>query len=933
MLVERTRELATLQHVLEDCLRGRSGVAMITGARATGKTALLHAFGEEVQRSGALLLNATCTAGERSLPLGVLSQLQRNIPLELCPGDRATYLAGLLDEASSPLRTSDGDVSGAEVKRGHVLHQLGAALLNIAEQRPIVIVVDDVQNMDDLSKETLRHVLGRLRSASVAVVFTECVGSREPRSLFHTEFLRHPHCHSIRLTLLSPAGVGEMVASELDPRIAEAFGAQYYEVTGGNPLLVRALLEDQQRLRHGDGSFAEPVVGEGFAEAVMSCLHRGDPAIREAAYALAVLGSRSDRPKLFGRMMERCPKTAAKDVESLVVMGLLNGEDYRHPAIREAVLDDALANADLPDLHLRAAWLLAQDGAESRVVATHLVAAGTACPEWALPLLREAAESALLDEQVEEAIEYLELAIRDRAEEAPIELVMMLVRLKLRLSPASALQHVPTLGEAMREGRLLGRGLLWFVRFLVVHGRVDDVAEGLARLVDRMDQLDEHSKAEIKIARMWAVGSYPELVSNLPPVRQDGEQVSVDMGMRVQAATVLTRVIGGDLDDNAVMVAERVLQSANLIEEPTEEVSAALRTLLYLEKLDSVKSWCDTLMTDRHETSSPPGWLGELAMIRAEVALRMGDLGTARQYARFALEKVDSRTWGASVGMVLGTLLQATTAMGKFDEAAEALAQRVPQHIYRGRYGLHYLFAKGHHHLATRQLPAALGDFLSCGELMVKWKLDSPGLLPWRTGAAEVYLRLGNQAKARELVDQQLAVPVMGPSLSRGIAMRVKAATLDLRQRSQLLHGALDEVQAAGGQLEVARVLADLSHTHHQLGEPDRARMMVRRAWRVAKDCQAEPLCAQLIPDQSRGGAASTASDNAAECGAATLSDAERRVAGLAALGHTNREIANKLYVTISTVEQHLTKAYRKLNVTQRKDLPADLWSDAASIA
>ncbi|MFD9739494.1 AAA family ATPase [Umezawaea sp. NPDC059074] len=932
MLVERTRELATLQHVLEDCLRGRSGVAMITGARATGKTALLHAFGEEVQRSGALLLNATCTAGERTLPLGVLSQLQRNIPLELCSGDRAAFLSGLLDEAASPIRTGEGDADGAEVKRGHVLHQLGAALLTIAEQRPIVIVVDDVQNMDDLSKETLRHVLGRLRSASVAVVFTECVGSREPRSLFHTEFLRHPHCHSIRLTLLSPAGVGEMVAAELDPRIAEAFGAQYYEVTGGNPLLVRALLEDQQRLRTGDASPAGPVVGEGFAEAVMSCLHRGDPAIREAAYALAVLGGDAERPKLFSRMTDRSPKTAAKDVESLVVMGLLRGESYRHPAIREAVIDDAVANADLPDLHLRAAWLLAQDGAEPRVVANHLIAAGVACPEWALPLLREAAESALIDEQVEEAIEFLELAIRDRAEETPIELVMMLVRLKLRLSPASALQHVPALGEAMREGKLLGRGLLWFVRFLVVHGRVDDVAEGLARLVSRIDELDEHSKAEITITRMWAVGSYPELVSNLPPVRPDGD-LSVDMGMRVQAATVLTRVIGGELDDSAVMTAERVLQSANLIEEPTEEVSAALRTLLYLEKLDSVKSWCDTLMTDRHESSSPPGWLGELAMIRAEVALRMGDLGTARQHARFALEKVDPRTWGASAGMVLGTLLQATTAMGKFDEAAEALAQRVPQHIYRGRYGLHYLFAKGHHHLATRQLPAALGDFLSCGELMVKWKLDSPGLLAWRTGAAEVYLRLGNQAKARELVDQQLAIPVMGPSLSRGMAMRVKAATLDLRQRSQMLHGALDEVQAAGGQLEVARVLADLSHTHHQLGEPDRARMMVRRAWRVAKDCQAEPLCAQLIPDQSRGAAAVASSEAAAECGAATLSDAERRVAGLAALGHTNREIANKLYVTISTVEQHLTKAYRKLNVTQRKDLPADLWSDAASIA
>ncbi len=67
--------------------------------------------------------------------------------------------------------------------------------------------------------------------------------------------------------------------------------------------------------------------------------------------------------------------------------------------------------------------------------------------------------------------------------------------------------------------------------------------------------------------------------------------------------------------------------------------------------------------------------------------------------------------------------------------------------------------------------------------------------------------------------------------------------------------------------------------------------------------------------------------------GLAALSDAERRVAGLAALGHTNREIANKLYVTTSTVEQHLTKAYRKLNVTHRRSLPAVLRNDVISTA
>ncbi|HET9171567.1 MAG TPA: helix-turn-helix transcriptional regulator, partial [Actinospica sp.] len=53
----------------------------------------------------------------------------------------------------------------------------------------------------------------------------------------------------------------------------------------------------------------------------------------------------------------------------------------------------------------------------------------------------------------------------------------------------------------------------------------------------------------------------------------------------------------------------------------------------------------------------------------------------------------------------------------------------------------------------------------------------------------------------------------------------------------------------------------------------------------------------------------------------AVLSDAERRVAVLAAAGHTNRQIAHKLYITVSTVEQHLTKIYRKLSVSRRSEL------------
>jgi DNA-binding NarL/FixJ family response regulator len=65
----------------------------------------------------------------------------------------------------------------------------------------------------------------------------------------------------------------------------------------------------------------------------------------------------------------------------------------------------------------------------------------------------------------------------------------------------------------------------------------------------------------------------------------------------------------------------------------------------------------------------------------------------------------------------------------------------------------------------------------------------------------------------------------------------------------------------------------------------------------------------------------------------AKLSDSEKGVAALAACGYTNREISAKLFVTISTVEQHLTRVYRKLNITRRHQLPLEVYLPADEIA
>ena len=109
--------------------------------------------------------------------------------------------------------------------------------------------------------------------------------------------------------------------------------------------------------------------------------------------------------------------------------------------------------------------------------------------------------------------------------------------------------------------------------------------------------------------------------------------------------------------------------------------------------------------------------------------------------------------------------------------------------------------------------------------------------------------------------------------------------------------------------------MPDLGQAHGALGERGEARRMRRRARHLARQCGTDAL------DEAGKG---TREDRpAAADDAFGLSEAERRVAALAARGYTNREIAGRLYVTHSTVEQHLTHAYRKLNVNRRTDLPS----------
>lgn len=244
--------------------------------------------------------------------------------------------------------------------------------------------------------------------------------------------------------------------------------------------------------------------------------------------------------------------------------------------------------------------------------------------------------------------------------------------------------------------------------------------------------------------------------------------------------------------------------------------------------------------------------------------------------------------------------------------------------LFHTAAGVRYRYARGHYYLATGEPEAALAEFEACADFMLRRGIDLPGLAPWRIGAGRALLRLGRPQRAATLAKEQLAVSPL-PSHTRGSALRLLAATTELTARPTLLEEAARHLAASGDQWELAGALTDLAAAYQESGDSSRARTAERRALRLRMSCGAEGTPSAAADPFPVGGLDAEAAAGDAERhgnARAALSESERRVAALAARGMTNREISSRLYITVSTVEQHLTRVYRKVGVARRVDLP-----------
>ena len=929
LLVQREEQLTQLHNEFKKCILQNHGhVVLISGPVGSGKTGLLERFSGQIEGEAGRVLRATGSPAERNIPLGLVGQLFHNAT-GLTEKSR-NRLDALLTGAALPAAPvgPDGDPfdpqQPGEECRATELHEIFAALLELADSSPLVITIDDVQHADHASLCCLQYVVRRIRNARILVVITESPVLQPPHRIFKTELLSLPCFSRISLQPLSGLSMARMADESPEPAAARRLSEHAVSITGGSPLLARALFDDPLPFLSECESTIVPLGMDVFGHAVLRCVYRHEPTVRRVAQAIAVLG-RPARSEILEKLLNTTPEFTAHALQILKASGLVDSGRIRHPQISRAILDD-LPESELRKLHRRAAEVLHHHGDEPAAVAEHLVRGDCTGSPWAGPVLKEAAHQALSVGRPDKAGAFLRLAKRSGSgggRQAGID--QMLVRADWQVNPLAAKVHLSELiGTAHDEGASAWNALP-AVPYLLWQGLGEEARSILSR-AEADCAPDAEAAAQMRLVRLLASFTHPGLFPVGCPTADPRPSVDTTAltSPGLETFGVLTAALGPTADEHVVTTAEHLLHRYSADAGAVGLLVPPLIAILYSGRPDRVVHWTESLM-GQSPSHHAPTWMAIFRALRAEAALRLGDLPEAAEHARRALKEVTPQAWGVAIGIPLATLIMCAAESGRSNEMASWLCHPVPPHMFETPLGLNYLAARARYHLITGNPKGALADLDRCRDLMGEWKLEAPGLVPWRLETAQVHLALGNKAQAARLVHEQLDAQKTTDGRIRGRALRLLAKASPVEQQEPLLSEAIDLLQTSGDNLELAHALIDLAQTLRRLQESTRCQLLINRAHELAQTSGADAF-AQWI----REGMTSRVSAHPPKYPPPShiddgLTKAERRVGALAAQGLSNRQISSKLFITVSTVEQHLTRIYRKLEVKRRDKLPAEL--------
>jgi hypothetical protein len=490
-LVGREHELAQLEAALEGTLAGRGRLVVLTGEPGIGKTALARAFVERAGQRGAASAWGTCWDGGGAPPywpwvqiLRAIARGRRSAGVAQLLGDGAPWLGALLPELAAAGGTPAA--TDSDQARFLLFDALASLLAAVAEQRPLVVVLDDLHWADASSLLALEFVARALPDMPVLTIAA----------------YRHVEAHA-RGELSAPLGGLARVATRLPLKgldrddvgrlaaarahglagagpgdIAPELVADVHEARAGNPLYVDELVQllARQGRLHDAPALDRPLpLPDGVRDAIRRRLAPLDDASLDVLRTAAVIGGGfglstlasvlgSDRAGLLERL--DAPLRAG------IVVAAEPGEfAFQHALVRDTLLE-GLGATRRAALHRRTAEVLEDlyaDDPEPRLaeIAHHFLnAANEGGAERAVDYAARAARQASAGFAYEEAARLYERAI-DVAASLPAD-------------AARSWELQQGLGAAlMRAGRV--RAAQRALRTAAEHARTLDDPQRLAR--------------------------------------------------------------------------------------------------------------------------------------------------------------------------------------------------------------------------------------------------------------------------------------------------------------------------------------------------------------------------------------------------------------------------------------------------------------------
>jgi DNA-binding CsgD family transcriptional regulator len=934
-LLEREAQVAALQALADAARSGGGRFAVIEGSAGIGKTRLLAEARAIAGSAGMRVLAARGGELEGEFAYGIVRQLFEPLLASASPDLRAELLSGPAALVEPLFGTSQLAASQGPAEGFALLHGLYWLAANAAFQQPALLAIDDLHWADTPSLRWLLYLTRRLEGVPLLVAS----GTRPPEGegrnpTLVAELIFDPEAVAIRPEPIGRASIAVLGRELHGLEPDEAFCAALETATGGNPLFIGAVLDAVAR--EGTSPTAEHVprlleIGaQGVSRAVGLRLARLQPEALSLLRAASILGDETElrhAAALAGvEAGELGPAAAA-----LVRLDLLRREDpleFFHPVVRGAVYE-TLDVVERDAAHRSAAELLLQAGAPPESAAGHLLRVAPGADSFVVSTLRQAAERSLAQGAVEAAVGYLSRALDEQT--GPAGRAEVLVELGLaerRTNGPAAADHLfaglELLADPARRGTIaleLGRAL-WFT---------DRTADALAVFQQALGEIDRKRDPDLYELLLAELISSAWFDPQTVPIADaaisglDLDALHGGLGSEILLATMAHYEYQlGLRRELALDLARRALAPGNLLASGSLAFHYAVMVLSRSGLPDEAVSIFDQAIAQARRRGDIFN-VAFMLMWRGKCQTQRGDLRAAVADLREALDLCVAHGMLIAWPYTIGSLAHALLEQGEADEAARVIDEGdFPEQLPLDQLHLvHFRLSRGRLRIETGSPERGVEELLQVGQTARLFPHDNPSGLPWRGWAAVGLRRLDRNEEARALALEQLTLARRwGDPYAIGASLRVLGLAEGGEEGLGTLREGVEMLAGSEARLEHARALVDLGAALRRANQRTEARERLREGVDLARRVGAFGLAGQANEEIAATGARPR---KVLQTGLDALTASERRVAQLAAQGMSNKEIAQTLFVTIKTVEVHLSHVYRKLEISSRAQLDKEL--------